>query len=93
MHQILKFKNSTSRKTEVSCDIIERTLQRYNLILLNLFIDLCKTQFQINYKINKLLDIILLFNNCLNSWNSIKIQSKSYKYRINGMKQENIHIN
>jgi hypothetical protein len=46
IYQILGFKNSINRETEVSYDTIERTLQKYDPILLNIFIDLCKTQFQ-----------------------------------------------
>jgi hypothetical protein len=86
IHQILGFKNSMDRKTIISCDTIENTLQRYDSILLNSFINLCKTQFQINYKINKSSDIILLFSDCLKSWSSIKIESIRYQPRVNEKK-------
>jgi hypothetical protein len=86
IYQILGFKNSMDRETIISCDTIENTLQRYNSILLNSFINLCKTQFQMNCKINKLSDIILLFSNCLKLWGSIKIESIRYQPRVNGKK-------
>jgi hypothetical protein len=84
IHQILGFKNSMNRETIISCDTIENTLQRYDPILFNSFIDLCKTQFQMNCKINKLSDIILLFSNCLKSWSSIEIESIVDRQRDKG---------
>jgi hypothetical protein len=78
------------RETIISHDTIENTLQRYDIILLNSFIDLCKTQFQTTHKINKLSDIILLFSYCLNSWSLIKIESIVDRQR-DGKKQIRIY--